>query len=216
MNNNQFCGEVITSSLNHVTVVAWHYDKPLPHGRLIAIPSQQTTVYAFVAAVQTSSDDASYKPFAYKLTKEELQHQQPQIFHCLQTTMQCLIVGFMHHGTIYHMIASEPPEIHSFVRSATAEELQLFVAKPTYLQVLFGAGNLVNSMDELLLAIMREMLANNVLQQELVNDFVTTFSLLTGNDYRRLKLLLQRVQQFSGTMHGATLLPINDLIQSSK
>lgn len=194
MNNNQFCGEVIASTLSQVTVVAWQYDKPLPHGRLVAIVLPTTIVYAFVSAVHTGSDDPSYKPFAYRLTKQELEHQQPQVFHCLQTTMHCLIVGFETQGTMYHMIAPEPPEIHAFVRPATSAELARFVAKPTYLQVLFGAAHQVGSIDELLLAIMREFLSHNVLQPEFLEEFVATFSLLTGNDYRRLKLLLQRVQ----------------------
>lgn len=219
LNNKTFCAEVVGSNLGQVTIVAWQHDQPFAYGSLVAI--EQTlnsaprpfvlslskdgerevtkhgyrTIYAVISGAMIGSDDPSRKPFAYKLSKEELAYQQPQIFTVIQTTMTGIVVGYEQDGTICHMVAPEPAEIHSFVRPATSQEVQRFVTKPTYLQLLFSASSALNNVDELLLALVRYLKSQNALSSTSLQDMVGTYSLLTGNDYRRLKLLLSRMQQ---------------------
>lgn len=218
-NNKIFCAEVVGSNLSQVTIVAWQYDQPFAYGSLVAIeqtlkstphpfvvseiPSGnfvsnhngQRTIFAIISNTSIGSDDPSRKPFAYKLSKEELAYQQPQIFSVIQTTMTGIVVGYEQDGIICHMVAPEPAEIHSFVRPATNQEVQRFVTKSTYLQLLFSANSTLNNVDELLLALVRYLKSQSALSGQSLQEMVGTYSLLTGNDYRRLKLLLSRMQQ---------------------
>lgn len=161
----------------------------------LASAKSYRTIYAVISGTMIGSDDPSRKPFAYKLSKEELVYQQPQIFSVLQTTMTGIVVGYEQDSTICHMVAPEPAEIHSFVRPATSQEVQRFVTKPTYVQLLFSANSALNNVDELLLALVRYLKSQDALSGKSLQDMVGTYSLLTGNDYRRLKLLLSRMQQ---------------------
>ena len=195
LNNKTFCAEVISSNLGQVTIVAWQHDQPFAYGSLVAIEQSTKIIYAVISGTMIGSDDPSRKPFAYKLSKEELAHQQPQIFSVIQTTMTGMVVGYEQGDTICHMVAPEPAEIHSFVRPATSQEVQRFVIKPTYLQLLFSANSALNNVDELLLALVRYLKSQSALSPSSLQDLVGTYSLLTGNDYRRLKLLLSRMQQ---------------------
>ena len=50
-------------------------------------------------------------------------------------------------------------------------------------------------MDELLLAILRELATYNLLSNDLLDGILHLYSLRTGNEYLRLKLLLSRVER---------------------
>ncbi len=88
----------------------------------------------------------------------------------------------------------EPPLIHSFIAPATLEQSRLFFSQNKYLNLLFGANNLIPNLDELLLALLKAQNDQNSLKNDRLSDFMQTYSLLTGNDYRRLKLFLQRIE----------------------
>jgi len=60
--------------------------------------------------------------------------------------------------------------------------------------LLFGNSGQIINVDELLLALIRQHAELGIMGQEKIKQFVDKFSLLTGNDYRRLKLFLQRVE----------------------
>jgi hypothetical protein len=73
-----------------------------------------------------------------------------------------------------------------------------FFKEPFYLHILFKFLNQNPSFDELLLAILNKLSSQNILTQQMLDDFYQTLSLLTGNDYRRLKLFLKRVERITG------------------
>ena len=55
-------------------------------------------------------------------------------------------------------------------------------------------ANGIGNIDELLLAILQQHVALNILSEDSLDNFMQRYSLLIGNDYRRIKLFLQRAQ----------------------
>lgn len=95
---------------------------------------------------------------------------------------------------IHYHYAPQPPKIHAFVRPATPDEAQAFFSDDRYVAMIFGAQNDPHCLDELLLALLKQRSVANQLSQDQFKKFIDTYSLLTGNDYRRLKLFLHRAQ----------------------
>ena len=55
-------------------------------------------------------------------------------------------------------------------------------------------ANGIGNIDELLLAILKQHVMLNILSEDSLDNFMQRYSLLIGNDYRRIKLFLQRAQ----------------------
>jgi hypothetical protein len=161
---------------------------------LVTIKNKQRTVFGIVHQVQTGSMDPVRYPFPYQKTEEELLKEQPQIFEFLKTTFSCLTLGYQEKGSMYYLLSPEPPKIHSFVTPAPLDMCKQFYYKEKYLHLLFGFGQQVGNLDELLLALLKNQKMLGILSKEKISSFVQAYSLLTGNDYRRLKLFLQRAQ----------------------
>ncbi len=195
MSNKAFA-EVVVSNLYGFQAQCWQWDFFPAFGSLIAIPSTDRTIFGLVHQVQTGSMDGARTPFAYQKTEQELRAEQPQIFEFLQTTFDCLTLGYAEGKSVHYLIAPQPPKIHAFVQPASTAQLKQFFARHQYLHVLFNNAPAIGCVDELLLALLRHLNDANLLGPPAFNEFVDTFCLLTGNDYRRLKLLLQRAQEF--------------------
>jgi hypothetical protein len=69
-----------------------------------------------------------------------------------------------------------------------------FFSRDGYLPILFSLAGQTPTMDDLLLALLKQRHTYRPLSEEALSDFTNIFSLATGNDYRRLKLFLQRLQ----------------------
>lgn len=192
MKNNKPFSEVIESSLTSWTAQSWQWDVFATYGSLVSVQAQARTVLGIVHQVQTGSMDPTRYPFPYKKTEEELMSEQPQIFEFLKTTFSVLVVGYVEKGKVFYTLAPEPVKIHAFVEYADKELAQQFFAREQYIHILFNAQ--LPNLDELLLAVLRNQAVISKLSEDRINDFIHTFSLLTGNDYRRLKLFLQRVE----------------------
>lgn len=205
MNNNKlFFAEVIESSLHTWLAQSWRWNEFPDFGSLIVITDATRKSFGIVSQIQTGSMDPSRYPFPYQKTEEELLREQPQIFEFLRTSFRCLSIGYQDNATpekIYYQLAPHPPKIHTFVRRATAEEHQAFFKSEKYLHLLFHFAHQVINLDELLLALLKTRSTHATLTHDDMQSFIETFSLLTGNDYRRLKLFLQR---------AATLMPNTD------
>lgn len=188
-------GEIIESSLYGWLGQTWQWDTCAHFGSLVTVTGSERTFYGIVHQVETGSMDPIRYPFPYQKTEEELRREQPQIFEFLKTTFSCITVGYQEKFKQYYLLPPEPPKIHSFIQPATKDETKTFFAKSTYLHTLFGLSNKVRNFDELLLAILQQQIALDILSDIKLNTFVETYSLLTGNDYRRIKLFLHRVEQ---------------------
>lgn len=189
--------EVIESSLNSFTAQSWQWDKFPAFGSLVQIQNGLSTIYAIVHQVQTGSMDPQRTPFTYQKTQEELMAEQPQIFAFLKTTFSCLILGYQNKGKLYYTISPEPPKIHAFVSPLEPDTLKTFFYNETYLHTLFSSAQQICNLDELILAVFKQHQDLGILSKPKLHQLIETFSLLTGNDYRRLKLFLHRVQSIT-------------------
>jgi len=186
--------EVIESSLQGWLAQSWYWNHFPVFGSLVTIETKKRQLFVFFHQIQTGSMDPMRHPFPYQKTEEELLQEQPQIFEFLKTTFSCLTLGYCEDGKIVYLLAPEPPQIHSFV-AITPKELSIrFFANEQYLHLIFNAVNQVFNVEELLLAMLKQQAQLEMLDEEKIGQFIETFSLLTGNDYRRLKLFLQRVE----------------------
>lgn len=185
--------EVIESNLHSFLAQSWQWNTFPAFGSLVAIQEKKWTLFGIVHQVQTGSMDPVRYPFPYQKTQEELLKEQPQIFEFLKTTFSCVIVGFADKGKISYQLPPEPAHIHAFVSQADADASKQFFFQNNYLHLLFAAPQITN-LDELLLAIIRQQANLGILKKDKLSTFMHTYSLLTGNDYRRMKLFLQRVQ----------------------
>lgn len=193
MQNNKPFAEVIQSNLITWQAQSWTWDTFPLFGSLLVIPKKEITHIGIVYHIETGALEAGRYPFAYKKTQEELLQEQPQIFEFLKTSFSCLTIGYIKEGKIYYQIAPEPPKIHAFIQEPPKELISRFFNSHRYLPILFNSSNLL-CIDELLLAILKYAHEHIAFNAESFQDFINLFSLLTGNDYRRLKLFLQRVE----------------------
>jgi hypothetical protein len=194
--NNKYTpfGEIIESSLNLWHAQTWKWDTIPIFGSLITVETKERILFGLVYHIKTGSSDSSRSVIPYQKTEEELKAHYPQIFEFLQTTFLCLPLGYLQDTVITYQLAPEPPKIHTFVRAATDQEITRFFLHEHYLHVLFSFSSQLCSLDELLLALLKNLSDAGILTQEKLARFIETFSLLTANDYRKLKLFLQRAQ----------------------
>ncbi len=192
--NNKPFAEVIESSLTGWLAQSWNWNYFPTFGSIVTIDTKKRILFGIVYQIKTGSIDPIRYPFTYQKTEEELMQEQPQIFEFLKTTFSCLIIGYREKEKIIYQLAPEPPKIHAFVCPAAPDLHQDFFSHNHYLHILFALSNNLFNLDELLLAILKQLSDQNLLDQHTLEQFVDTFSLLTGNDYRRLKLFLQRAQ----------------------
>lgn len=193
MELNHFA-EVIESSLSGWLAQSWQWNHFPRFGSLVMIEQEERTIFGIVHQAQTGSMDPMRYPFAYKKTEQELLAEQPQIFEFLKTTFSCLVVGFKEKGRMYYQLAPEPSKIHSFVTNVSQKQAKEFFAHEQYLHLLFEFQHQVLNLPELLLALCKQLSALEILTIEKTERIIEHFSLFTGNDYRRLKLFLERVE----------------------
>lgn len=165
-------------------------------GSLVVVENGPKPIFGVVYQIQTGSMDPVRYPFPYQKTHEELLAEQPQIFEFLKTTFSCLSLGYQEKGRIRYLMPPEPPKIHSFLRLANEEENKLFFAQNRYLPLLFGYSSPI-PIDELLLALLKGQNDLKTLKNDRLQDFIQSYSLHTGHDYRRLKLFLQRIENLT-------------------
>lgn len=194
MHSNKPFSEVIESSLSHWLVQSWQWDTVPSFGTLVMIETPKRVLFGIVHQISTGAMDNTRYPFPYKKTHEELLREQPQIFEFLKTTFNCIPLGYQEKGKVSYLIPPEPPSIHSFVSAVPKELARDFFYHTHYLHTLFALQGQLLSTDELLLASLDHQAQLGILTHEKIDEFTSIFSLLIGNDYRRLKLFLQRAQ----------------------
>lgn len=202
MQNNKPFAEVIESSLTGWLAQSWQWDKFPQFGTMVTITSNNRTLFGVVYQVQTGSMDPVRYPFPYQKTEEELRAEQPQIFEFLKTTFACLTLGYQEKGRLYYLCAPEPPKIHAFVTNMPLDLSKQFFIDHNYLHTLFAHSNQVSNLDELLLALIKYQQMLNILSEDSLDIFMRRYALLIGNDYRRTKLFLQRVEPLVRINHN--------------
>jgi hypothetical protein len=191
---SHYCAEVIESSLQHLSAECWPDHEVPSCGSLIVTDDQDVCRYAFVYASHMNADETLRSVRAYQKTQEELRAQQPHIFAFLKTTVSALIVGEDKGDRIQHMHASRPIALHTFVRLADQQEYHRFFMTSHYIALIFGQAHVVGAVEELLLHIIVAMKQQGV-PSSAHEDLIDAYVMLSGADYRRMKLFLYRVQQ---------------------
>lgn len=188
--------EVIESSLSGWLAQSWEWKTFPSFGSFVAIEEKNRTIFGIVHQVQTGSMDPTRYPFPYKKTEEELLLEQPQIFELLKTTFSCATIGYKdrNKSTIDYLLSPEPPKIHTFISTPDREILQKFLSHTHYIHLLFIHASQIFNLDELILALLKQQAQQNLLTTQKLDSFIQTYSLVVGNDYRRIKLFLQRVE----------------------
>ncbi|MBX9830468.1 hypothetical protein K2X40_00780 [Candidatus Babeliales bacterium] len=189
--------EVIQSSLETFTAQCWSWNFFPNFGSLVQVESNEHIILGCVVQIQTGSMDPMRYPFPYQKTEEELLAEQPQIFEFLKTTFDVQILGYADKDNLEKVLYALPPKpskIHAFVKECAPELSAQFLSNPIFLPMLFSFQHKISNLDELLLAILHNLTTQKKLTQKVFHDFCQTFSLLSGNDYRRLKLFLKRVE----------------------
>lgn len=194
MEHNKPFAEIIESSLQRWLCQSWEWDSAPTFGSIIAIPHKKRTIFGIVHQVETGSMDPSRYPFAYKKTEEELRKEQPQIFEFLKTSFSCITIGYQEGGRIFHQLPPEPPKIHAFAEYPQKDVLKQIIYRHRYLPLVCGSASEVFNLDELLLALLKHNHSLQSLSSESLQSFVDQYCLLTGNDYRRLRILMKRIQ----------------------
>lgn len=192
--SNNYFAEIIESSLSNFLAQSWKWDFFPTFGSLLELENGEITILGVVTEIETGSLDPIRYPFPYQKTELELKAEQPQIFEFLKTTFRVQICGYLQNEKIYYLLPSKPSKIHSFVSDASSKNIKNFFSKSDYLYLLFAFENQIKIIDELLLAILKNLSTQKLLDNNVLDDFCKTFSLLTGNDYMRLKLFLRRVE----------------------
>ncbi len=187
--------EIIKSSLYQWQGCCWQWDAAPAFGSLVTIETSDKILFGIVFQVETGSKDPARTPYAYKKSYSELKRDQPHIFEFLQTLFFCLPLGYKDkkNNNYIYQIPPEPPSIHAFIAPATEAVMTEFFTNSSYLYVLFGLSSSIAYLDELLLALLKRQSDTGLLTEEKLLYFIQTFSVLTGNNYQRLKLFLQRL-----------------------
>ncbi len=193
MTNSKPFSEVIQSSLHQFQAQSWQWDMFPAYGSIVCIEQKPYLYFGLVYEVETGSIDSSRSPFTYQKTEEELKKEQPQIFEFLKTTFHCVVIGYSYKERIFYTAAPYPAKIHTFVRPATHEEQALFLSHERYLHRLFNLTKYIQNIDELLIALLSHAFKSNHSFNR-ISHFLSAYSLLTGNDYRRTKLFLQQIE----------------------
>lgn len=191
--NNAFA-EVIESSLQGFLAQSWQWNQFPTFGSLVTIDTGKRTLCGIIHQVSTGSMDPVRYPFPYQKTEVELMAEQPQIFEFLKTTFQALIIGYQEKGIFYYTASPEPAKIHAFVAPMSIDAAKQFLYQHHYLHLLFGLQQQLCNIDELLLALIKYQKELGIIHHDAMRSFASRFCLLTGNDYRRLKIFLQRIQ----------------------
>ena len=209
---NPYFAEVIEASLQIWTAQCWRWNQGVDFANLIVVNEPKRAIFGLVYAIETGSWQAGRTLIAYQKTEAELLGEQPQIFEFLRTNFSCLTLGYKEltppfissealgdvpeyevQAPIFYQYAPQPPQIHSFVRLATDAEIALFFADNRYISSLF-AGDQYYNLEELLLGLIQFRIQKGLFDLDQWDKFIDSFALLTGNDYRRLKVFLHRLQ----------------------
>lgn len=194
--NNSFFAEIIEGNLSQWTGQCWKWNFMPTFGSLVVTSHGSLQIFGIVHTIKTGSMDPLRFPTPYQKTEEELLLEQPQIFEFLQTSFSCITVGYKEHEKIFYNMPGKPPQIHAFIGEASLEQYEHFFISDQFLYLVFSLSGQLSNIDELLLALLKNLNEKKCLNKDNFHDFVETFSMLRQNDYQKLKIFLKRTSHF--------------------
>lgn len=187
--NGEFA-EVIESSLSKFTGQSWSWNEVPAYGSLVKTNDQN--IWGIVYDVKTQPSDPLRVPQAMGLSEQELIKEHPQIFNFLQTNFSAIIVGYSL-KPIFYQLSPFTPKIHSFIKKTSIQEEKIFFSDVNYLHLLFENSSIIPNFNELIMAIISRKQDIGLINNQTVGDFIDLISKLYGNDYTKMNILLQRI-----------------------
>ena len=197
---NKAFAEIVESSLHNWKAHSWQWDSFPAYGSLVTISQGNTIHIGLVYEVTTGSMDPTRYPFPFQKTEEELLVEQPQIFEFLRTTFSSITLGYYAKGSLYYTAPPHPAKMHAFIEPISHELRMQFFSKTFYIHRIFSLTSYITNIDDLLIAMLLEQNTYKPISRKNFTQFMQTYSLLTGNEYRRIKLFLQRMPFISSSI----------------
>jgi hypothetical protein len=186
-----YIAEVIESSTTEFAAQARDLHGSPPFGTFIKSGTSPTS-FAMIYSISTGNSDPNRRPIAYGKTEEQLRKEQPQIFELLRTEIRAKIIGYRDEYGIQQLLPPQPPNLHSFVFTCTAEEVQAFTQRFEYLRTLLGIGGTLS--DELLIAAIQQTCRCQAQSsRSCLIRAGKELSRLLRDDYDRLESILRRI-----------------------
>ena len=199
INREDAFAEVFESSVTGFTAQCWEWDDIPEIGSCVMVVENDCDfIIGCITNIKTSSMYSDRQPFAFQKTEEELRIEQPQIFELLKTEFQVHFLGFCHSKSncknAFYCLPKRPPKMHSFVYKLSEEIGTFFFKSTEFLQIFFSFSKSIECFDDILISFLYCLFQTKIVEQSFLPAFCSTFSLLTKNDYYRLRLFLKRFQ----------------------
>lgn len=199
MTEGRRIGEIVAVSTVEFTAQSYDLNDAPAYGSLVctgkpmADPSSLTPRhFAICYRVQTSSIEAGRHAVAWGRDEEddaEIYRRQPQLSQVLQTTWDCLLVGYLAPGgVIAQRIPAAPPRMHSFVYEATPGEVSRFHQDLGYLR--FILRSTVPGVEDLVAACIRHAYECSGRDEAILLEAGRVVARLLAADHARLMSVL--------------------------
>ena len=191
-----YIAEVIESSTTEFTAQTRELHGAPPFGSFVKVGSPLTAI-AMIYHISTGGTDLNRRPIAYGKTEDELRNEQPQIFELLRTQIKAKIVGYYESHSqgisgLRQLLPPQPPRLHHFVYTCTADEVSKFTSEFEYLRTLAGVGGTLS--DELLIAAVQQTCqARQDHARPMLVRIGKELARLLRDDYDRLESILRRI-----------------------
>ncbi len=193
---SQRLGEVIEASTTGFTAQCYElYDLP-PLGSLVRTSDSTNGLFAVVCHAVTEGLEPGRKPIARgkdEPDEESIFQSNPQLSKLLRSEFSTLVVGHRKGGRILQYLPPQPARIHSFVHACTAEESKDFGRTFGFLNILLNA-KIETPADELIAATLRIMGASYADPRPFLIGAGKELASLLGEDYGKLKAILERIK----------------------
>jgi hypothetical protein len=193
-NNSLSFAEILSSNLTTVQAQCWDWKQPPIFGSLVAIETNNTTIFGIISNIVIESSDPIRQPIAYKKTHEQLLQEQPQIFEFLQTNFDAIIVGYEDKEQIRYHLPSSPPQIHSFVSQPSKEKAQAFFKNSDFLNLLAQQTEATPNFHELLFAIIKQTKEQQLVTLTEMEQLLKAITVLLKADYTAIKTFINRAE----------------------
>ncbi len=196
--NDRQVAEVIESSTRQFTAEVYDDDAAPAFGTWVRVNGRdENQVYGLISHVEIGSYDGNRQAVALGASEEDRQREWPMVQELLRTTVRAQILAFRDtDGRVRQTLPAQPPSIHAFVYSGTADLIQDLGAPYDFLRTLVTQPDEQLPVDDLLVAVLRQIYdahgGENGGRPHLVQAGRTLARLL-DDDHERLQSILRRV-----------------------
>jgi len=196
MNKDVRLGEVIEASTTGFSAQCYELYELPPLGSLVKTTEGEIELYAVVYQATTEGLEPGRKPIARgkdEASEEAIFQSSPQLAKLLRSEFSALVVGHREGDKMRQYLPPHPTHIHSFVHACTKEDVKTFSQSFGFLNILVNAKTETPS-DELIAAVLRLMSVTHEDSRAFLVDAGKELAALLGQDYARLKAVLERIK----------------------